>query len=204
MKNPPTIPSDVIQSVGLLWASFALRAFRFDLAGSLLGYAVLIYAPLWWERKGGDSVKDLLGPGEPVRAGLIGLLAGVIACALFGAGWKLIGGHFPWVGQLENPDFTRLISSSAVGSILLFPLAEEFFFRGYVQKRLTDSDFSPLQVNLIQAAMFGFTHVISFMSPAGFLTFIPGLIMGELRRRCRNLAAPGVFHAISNAFVLVF
>jgi len=204
MKNPPKLPSDLIQSVGLLWAAFALRAFGFDFIGSLAGYAVLIYAPLWWERKGGDSVSALVGPGAPVKAGITGLVTGVAACAVFGLGWKLLGGRFPWVGRLESPDFTRLVSSSAAGTVLFFPAAEEFFFRGYVQKRLADSDFSPLQVNLLQAAMFGLTHVISFMSPAGFLTFVPGLIMGELRRRSRHLAAPGVFHAISNAFVLVF
>lgn len=204
MKNPPVIPADVAKSIGLLWCAFSVRVFGFDTIGTVLGYAVLLYAPLYWERNTGLSVTFLMGAGNPKQAATTGLIAGLLACSFFILLWSLSGNHFPWVGTMQEPDYTRLISGTAVSSVILYPLVEEFFFRGYVQQRLLGTGTAPRNANLIQASLFGLTHVISFMSPAGLLTVIPGLIMGELRQRTGHLASSLVFHMLANALVLIW
>jgi len=200
----PSFPADLLQPAGLLLGAFALRALGLDLIGSLAGYAVMLYTPLWAESRGKLTLAELgLGPGWE-RPAFTGAATALILCSLLAAAWHLMGGWFPWIGRLADPDFSRLLSSGAIGLVLLYPAAEELFFRGYIQKRLTDAGNDPASVIVLQAGLFAVTHLVSHLNPAALLTFFPGLVMGLLRRRERHLGAPFVFHALANAFVIVW
>ena len=86
-------------------------------------------------------------------------------------------------------------------------VAEEVFFRGYVQGnilRLT-STVKQQQCGLQQwisttlsAACFAAAHIIVQGQIISVLTFLPGLILGWLFIRTRSLLAPILFHGLAN------
>ena len=90
-------------------------------------------------------------------------------------------------------------------------VAEEVFFRGYVQNnilRLTGS-IQQERLRLIQwtsiiisAACFAAAHTIVQGELYSVLTFLPGLVLGWLFVRTRSLLAPILFHGLANVSYL--
>ncbi len=91
-------------------------------------------------------------------------------------------------------------------------LAEEVFFRGYVQNnilRLTYPVMGNLPVFqqwisiLISAAFFAVVHIIAKGQMISALTFLPGLVLGWLFIRTGSLIAPILFHGLANSCYLI-
>jgi len=90
-------------------------------------------------------------------------------------------------------------------------VAEEVFFRGYVQNnilRLTGS-VQQERLRLLQwisiiasAAFFAAAHTIVQGELMSVLTFLPGLVLGWLFVRTRSLLAPILFHGLANVSYL--
>ena len=86
-------------------------------------------------------------------------------------------------------------------------VAEEVFFRGYVQNnilRLTNAGKSShcrldkwLSI-VLSAACFAVAHIIVQGNIILVLTFLPGLVLGWLFIRTRSLLAPILFHGLAN------
>jgi len=91
----------------------------------------------------------------------------------------------------------------AVGSFLLIPFVEEFFYRGYVQVRLGE-DFDVPTAILVTALFFEFSHGQYYLtvSPwtAGMLLtgVFSSLAWGYIFYRTRSLIAPIVAHVLIN------
>ena len=91
-------------------------------------------------------------------------------------------------------------------------VAEEVFFRGYVQSnilRLTNPGkdgqrrlWKWLSI-VLSAACFAVAHIIIQCRVILVLTFLPGLILGWLFIRTKSLLAPILFHGLANACYLV-
>jgi membrane protease YdiL (CAAX protease family) len=91
-------------------------------------------------------------------------------------------------------------------------VAEEVFFRGYVQNnilRLTNPGkdgqrrlWKWLSI-VLSAACFAVVHIIVLGQIISVLTFLPGLICGWLFIRTRSLLAPILFHGLANTCYLV-
>jgi len=87
-------------------------------------------------------------------------------------------------------------------------VAEEVFFRGYVQNnilKLTNPSrdgqcrlWKWLSI-VLSAAFFAVAHIIVFGQIILVLTFLPGLVLGWLFIRTRSLLAPILFHGLANA-----
>jgi membrane protease YdiL (CAAX protease family) len=111
--------------------------------------------------------------------------------------------------------------SWVVYQFLYVAVAEEVFFRGYLQSnilRLTDTMKWRSRVGLaipcgrwpapsglqnwvsivLSAACFAGAHIIVQGQAASALTFLPGLILGWLFIRTRSLLAPILFHGLAN------
>ena len=95
---------------------------------------------------------------------------------------------------------------------LYVAVAEELFFRGYLQGNLLHltSSFSgtikriwPGVTIIMSAAIFAAAHVILAGSFLSALTFFPGLILGWLFLRSRSLLAPILFHGLANTLYAV-
>ena len=94
---------------------------------------------------------------------------------------------------------------------LYVAVAEEVFFRGYVQRnclRLVESfegrpgmllKFTSI---IVSAACFALAHAIVQGQIVSFLTFLPGLILGWIFIRTGSLLAPILFHGLANAWYL--
>lgn len=96
--------------------------------------------------------------------------------------------------------------------VLLIALPEEFFYRGYLQRRLDEGrgrsgfKLGPLfitQNNLIVSAIFAIGHFVIGLAPARLAVFFPSLLFGVLRDRTNGIAAPVAFHAGCNLMVQI-
>lgn len=86
-------------------------------------------------------------------------------------------------------------------------VAEEVFFRGYVQHnilKLTNTDKAEMYCTrnwiciVLSAVFFAAAHVIVQGKIILALTFLPGLILGWLFVRTKSLLAPIIFHGLAN------
>jgi membrane protease YdiL (CAAX protease family) len=93
-------------------------------------------------------------------------------------------------------------------AVVAFP--EELFYRGWVQGSLRRLPGRPVRVLgaelgpgfLLAQLLFAAGHLSSFQ-PYRLGTFFPGLAFGWLRERTGGLAAPVLFHALSNLLLKV-
>jgi membrane protease YdiL (CAAX protease family) len=116
----------------------------------------------------------------------------------------------PYVGA---PAFTPRVPPDlalrAAAQLLVVALPEELLYRGFVQTawarapgrtvRVLGAELGPgfLQTQ----ALFALGHLV-VLQPWRLGTFFPGLLFGWLRARTGGLAAPVLFHALSNLFML--
>lgn len=162
--------------------------------------------------KRGEFVGIGLG-SEQVRRSLI-LVAGVcifIFPALAAGLWllKLCGMQLPLRPVLPRE---QGLAQWLLYQFLYVAVAEEVFFRGYVQRnclRLVNSfegrpgmllKFTSI---IISAACFALAHAIVQGQIVSLLTFLPGLILGWIFIRTGSLLAPILFHGLANVWYLV-
>lgn len=90
-------------------------------------------------------------------------------------------------------------------------VAEEVFFRGYIQNNILKTASAILQERrrllqwisiIISAACFAAAHVVIQGEIISVLTFLPGLVLGWLFVRTKSLLAPILFHGLANVFFL--
>lgn len=90
-------------------------------------------------------------------------------------------------------------------------LAEEFFFRGYLMTRFCDwlGEFRGLMLN---AVIFGLTHIVSLIGrygfdyfvgslTTGFQTFMGGLLLGYIYLKSGDIVPSSIVHISLNAYL---
>ena len=102
------------------------------------------------------------------------------------------------------------IASLALTQFLLVAIPEEFFYRGYVQKRVQQA-MAPkawriLGLKLtwpivITSAIFAVGHLFIGFGAHRLLVFFPSLVFGMLREKTGGIVAPAVYHAGCNLMV---
>lgn len=95
-----------------------------------------------------------------------------------------------------------------VYQFLYVAVAEETFFRGYLQSNILRLMTMAVRKNLAllellsvisAAAMFALSHSVLLGSTRAALTFFPGLIFGWIFIKTESLLAPVLFHGLANA-----
>ncbi len=86
---------------------------------------------------------------------------------------------------------------------LYVAVAEEMFFRGYLQANVTNwlADTRPAGqyiAVIVSAGCFALAHAIVQGQITSLFTFLPGLILAWLFLRTRSLLAPILFHGLAN------
>ena len=112
------------------------------------------------------------------------------------------------------PQESRQILSWLLHQFLYVAVAEEVFFRGYLQGnilRLTAT--IRLEANrvslrnwisiILSAGCFAAAHVIVQGQAISVLTFLPGIVLGWLFIRTKSLLAPIIFHGLANVFYCI-
>lgn len=97
--------------------------------------------------------------------------------------------------------------------LLLVAIPEEFFYRGYLQRRLDEGygrrtvfRIGPVDVsrsNLVASAVFALGHFVIGWAPIRLMVFFPSLLFGWMRDRTGGLAASVTCHVACNAMVHV-
>lgn len=160
--------------------------------------ALLLLAPVLAERR----PRRLLVPSA--RRAALGALDGALAALL------LVPAFWGAAALLGRLDFSAVswgaLAARAPRELALIALPEEFFFRGYLQRRLEAVCGARARVagarcgpGLAAAAgLFALSHLAATGWPAALLVLFPGLAFGWLRARRRSVAGPAVLHAACN------
>lgn len=139
--------------------------------------------------------------------GMLLLLANVITSQLSQAVFRRIMGEEQFRAQLtlEGAQFVELVSSGlptwliilfAFSSVIVAPIAEELFFRGYVHAVFRSR--VPNHALFLSSALFAFVHFyVIHLIPV----FVIGLLLAVLYERRGSLTAPIVAHSFSNLVV---
>lgn len=104
-------------------------------------------------------------------------------------------------GRLYPPPL-RLVPA-AVLSGLAAAVAEETFFRGWVQTLLS-ARVSSFWTIVLASGLFGLAHLASPFAPFALLAFFPGLVMGLLRERHGSVLPAILYHWAGNIWSIWF
>lgn len=166
--------------------------------------AVLVAAVLAWAlARANLRPRSQLAPGAVAIT--LGVGVGVFALWIaLDAPWARLGdgsGFDPYAG-LNTETGHALAAARLAGAVLVVPLAEELFFRGYLMRVLVHGRFravSPEQVPwwavAAQAGVFALAHAEVLAA------FAAGLAYGALYRRTGRLSTAVVAHALTNALL---
>jgi membrane protease YdiL (CAAX protease family) len=110
-------------------------------------------------------------------------------------GWGLFGSVFERAANATVSGWEVVVL--VIGAVVLAPIAEEIFFRGYLYSSVRNR--YGIQVSLlITATLFAFAHLdMSFMP-----RFVFGYVAGLAYEYRRNLTAPIVAHALANGILV--
>lgn len=97
--------------------------------------------------------------------------------------------------------------------VVFIAFPEEFFYRGFLQKRLDEANgrrvwlrLGPIELsrsNVVVSVVFALGHFVLGLDPMRLAVFFPSLLFGWLRDRTGGIAASIVFHACCNLMVQV-
>lgn len=110
------------------------------------------------------------------------------------------------IGSLDNSAVNTNISTNQgilllLGMVILAPICEEIFFRGFVQRAYEDSN---RKYGFIFAALlFGTFHILNGISDVIPACFI-GLVLGYLVYRTGSIATSMLAHAANNISSIIF
>jgi membrane protease YdiL (CAAX protease family) len=103
------------------------------------------------------------------------------------------------------------VATMFIVQLLLVALPEEFFYRGYLQERLSEGmgrrrifQLGPIYLTwpiIITSLLFAIGHVIIGWQAQRLLVFFPSLLFGFLRDRTDGITAPILYHAACNMMV---
>jgi hypothetical protein len=89
---------------------------------------------------------------------------------------------------------------TVLGQLFVVALPEEFFFRGYLQGRLSERMRLAAALPL-SAALFALGHFLVSFDPGSLAVFFPGLLFGLLRARTGSVLAGTLLHASCNLLI---
>jgi uncharacterized protein len=136
-----------------------------------------------------------------------------VVCAPWAPSWLtlLAAGPCPSVTSELSLRLPPKLWRLAAAELLVVALPEEFFFRGYLQGRLSEvwpkaRKLFGVPVGkalLLQAALFAICHLAVQGHPATLAVFFPGLLFGWLRGRTGSILPGVLFHAACNLYIEV-
>lgn len=108
-------------------------------------------------------------------------------------------------------DLIRLKTWNSLATVFFLPIAEELFFRQYIQRRLQKKYSSTLTI-ILTAVLFAAIHLnfestfletVQFQPHGAYIAFFGGLISGILYHKSQSTAPSIIFHVIWNLVVIM-
>ena len=177
-----------------------------------LAYAAFLYVPVGasWLR-GVDFARYGLFWRDTRTTLLVGGGLTAVILAAFAGGYaalvRFTALPLPWFPGFEGE--WAALARFALSQFLVVAVAEEFFFRGYLQERfesrwpsrwrLFGAQVGPAWI--VAGACFAVGHLADGFNPARLATFIPGLWYGWCRARTGSIYAGAFAHGASNLVI---
>lgn len=174
------------------------------------------YGLQWWGLADGRTWRAW-GRGALWAAGLAAAIFPLFGLAYWGFAELLPGlpepvarALAPYVGAPRFvPRAPPELALRIVVQVVVVALPEELFYRGFLQTAWARAEGRTVRVLgaelgpgfLRTQALFALGHLV-VLQPWRLGTFFPGLLFGWLRARTGGLAAPVLFHALSNLLML--
>jgi membrane protease YdiL (CAAX protease family) len=166
-------------------------------AGVVLWLRYIRPAPLSIFGKPASAWREI---GFGLGVGVVALIANGTALRFASLLGKLILGHYPTIdSSLLRPQTVGQKILLGVVLVILAPICEELFFRGFVYGGLRRT-LRPMPAALIAATAFALAHVYLLRMPS---TFVLGFIFAMTYEHRRNLVPTMVAHAVNNGVVFV-
>lgn len=167
--------------------------------------AAQLYFPLWRLGRNGVDNETLGLRTDTLRADL-GDLA--LACLVTGLPYAVL--FHLWQSHFLGRSFVFRwppgFVEQVLVEVLVIALAEELFFRGYLQERM--EQLWPARSRLfgapagraivVTSAIFALAHFVGEYRPTRLAPFFPSLVFGLLKARRGTLLAPVGYHAFCN------
>lgn len=198
-----TILAMAVAYVGLRFAGLDVPQIAIVVVGGLGEWAMVL--PAWWfgPRKYGGSLATL--GFRPVPWGRMLAMVGIGLLIAFGATfvWGQINAYLEWTTQPEiGLVFGRGIwgfLAALVVAGFVAPVAEEVFFRGFLQAGL-ENRFGTWLAILLTALVFAVIHVFPGALPP---IFVLGIIFGVLRAETDSVWPCILLHGAFNALSVI-
>lgn len=188
----------LVKHIGLLVP--VVRSWGFTVALGLQ-----LYVPLVMRDSRGITSESLGLTAKRWRADLKYLLIWMVVITVpYVAGYHFLQTGYvgrPYTGNLTSEPFQRFLTQT-----LVVALAEELFFRGYLQERL--QQLFPAKRKLFGApfglaivltsVVFALAHFVGEYRPYRLGPFFPSLLFGWFRARTGSILAAVGFHAYAN------
>jgi membrane protease YdiL (CAAX protease family) len=180
------------------------RIFPLGFLSPYLTPVALLYLPLLLDRASGRKELGFFFPDK--RSWFLFFSSSLI---FLGGMIVLTRYLFLWSWQGFPSSLSRL-GLSVAEEVIFRSLPEEFFFRGWLQKRceeLWDREIFRFAgggitlANLVVSSLFALLHWLSYGGPERLFVFFPSLWFGWLRSSGGGLMLPILAHALSNLFV---
>lgn len=185
---------------GLVWPNLPIALLA--VLAIAVQWSPMVVWPWFRSRQAGNGVRIDFGLAlfrSDIKPGLLGGLATIFLGALIGAITFALFGEFTAtagevLGELSGQRFALIAFLFAI--VVLAPLVEEFFFRGFVWAALAKRGVSPWWVTVVTAALFAVWHLEPVRMP---LLFAMGIVLGYLRQKSMTLGPSIIAHAMVNS-----
>ncbi len=157
---------------------------------------LFIWIPCLLSLAGRLDTKDLGLDTGNLRGSAKGFGISLILMALFSALYLFVIRKFiPYtsVGQASEISLAQLLTFQ----FAFVALPEEFFFRGYLQSRLSTGKHSYRSI-IFTSLLFALSHLAVQGNIRRLEVFFPGLLFGWLRRKSGAIWLPIIIHALCN------
>jgi membrane protease YdiL (CAAX protease family) len=222
------LPAEPVREVLTLWAvcfgAILVTWLVSHAAAKLVATVGFLYLPLWaMKRRGEDAPEYGLSTRRLGKDVLQFLGVSAVVFPLFVAGYVVFANAWPllpaaWAHFLtpyvSPPHFTfrwpDRFPEWIVDQLFVVALPEEFFYRGYLQRRLRDAwpqgrVFFGARLGpafWLTALLFALGHLAVF-EVWRLAVFFPALLFGWMRERSDSVVGPALFHASANLLLLV-
>ena len=165
---------------------------------SLFAAIIFLYTPyLWCKLTNDDSEKFGLYYSTEKKDIAYTLIVTMVVLILL----TVIALNWPWEKLPKHRSLSEILNIGLSG--ISAAIIEETFFRGFIQS-LLEKKFSAYIAIIITNLIFAPIHLIVSPYWISLLTFFPGLIMGWLKFKFKNLLPPTLFHLLGNIWAIWF
>jgi len=144
---------------------------------------------------------------RPSASGVaVGLASGALLYLFFWAGYHVMSTVPGFLGTVSSVyAYAGGTPRAAIAAVLLFPIgpAEEFYWRGFIQRRIGGMT-SPVVSVVLTSLLYASIHIVTLNPSLLVVAIVGGLVWGGLFAKYGNLFPVLVSHILFDEMIFVF